>query len=85
MESALSSEDFAKYPFLKQASKQIEELQFTIAGLSSEKSVFDRAQARVEKAISEVNIGKMDKDKKKPKFPLLPRHLFWLLQPKIRG
>jgi DNA primase large subunit len=64
MESALSSEDFAKYPFLKQASKQIEELQFTIAGLSSEKSVFDRAQARVEKAISEVNIGKMDKDKK---------------------
>jgi DNA primase large subunit len=64
MESALSSEDFAKYPFLKQASKQIEELQFTIAGLSSEKPVFDRAQARVEKAISEVNIGKMDKDKK---------------------
>ena len=44
METALSSEDFAKYPFLKQASKQIEELQFTIGTLSSEKPVFDRAQ-----------------------------------------
>ena len=37
MESALSSEDFAKYPFLKQASKQIEELQFTIGSLASKK------------------------------------------------
>jgi DNA primase large subunit len=65
MESALSSEDFAKYPFLKQASKQIEELSFTIEKLaSSDKNVLDRAQNRVEKAISEVNIGKMDRDKK---------------------
>ncbi len=64
MESALSSEDFAKYPFLKQASKQIEELQFTIASLSSEKSVFDRAQNRVEKAILEVNTGETIRDKR---------------------
>jgi DNA primase large subunit len=64
MESALSSEDFAKYPFLKQASKQIEELQFTIAGLSSEKSVFDRAQNRVETAILEVNTGEIVRDKR---------------------
>jgi DNA primase large subunit len=63
MESALSSEDFAKYPFLKQASKQIEELQFTIGSLASEKTVFDRAQERVKKAILDVNTGEMVKDK----------------------
>ncbi len=64
MESALSSEDFAKYPFLKKASKQIEELQFTIGTLSSEKPVFDRAQNRVEKAILEVNTGVALRDKR---------------------
>ena len=64
MESALSSEDFAKYPFLKQASKQIEELQFTIGTLSSEKPVFDRAQSRVEKAILEANTGVAVRDKR---------------------
>ena len=62
VESALSSEDFAKYPFLKQAFKQIEELQFTIGTLSSEKPVFDRAQSRVEKAILEVNTGQTVRD-----------------------
>src|SRR5665647_1999406 len=64
MESALSSEDFAKYPFLKQSSKQIEELQFTIGSLSSEKPIFDRAQNRVEKAILEVNTGEVVRDKR---------------------
>jgi len=64
MDMALSSEDFAKYPFLKQASKQIEELQFTIGTLSSEKTIFDRAQNRVEKAILEVNTGEAIRDKK---------------------
>jgi DNA primase large subunit len=64
MESALSSEDFAKYPFLKQASKQIEELQFTIVSLSSEKSVLHRAQNRVETAILEVNTGETVRDKR---------------------
>jgi DNA primase large subunit len=63
MESALSSEDFAKYPFLKQASKQIQDLQFTIGSLASEKTVFDRAQERVKKAILDVNTGEMVKDK----------------------
>ena len=64
MESALSSEDFAKHPFLKQSSKQIEALQFTIGNLSSEKPVFDRAQNRVEKAILEVNTGVAVRDKR---------------------
>ena len=63
LELALSSEDFAKYPFLKQASKQIEELQFTIGSLASEKPVFDRAQERVNKAILDVNTGEIVKDK----------------------
>ena len=63
METAISAEDFAKYPFLKQASKQIEELQFTIGTLSSEKPVFDRAFSRVEKAISKVNTGEPVKDR----------------------
>ncbi|MCW4028109.1 MAG: DNA primase large subunit PriL [Candidatus Bathyarchaeota archaeon] len=62
LESALSSEDFAKYPFLKQASKQIEDLQFTISSLTSEKTIFDRAKNRVEKAISELNTGEMLRD-----------------------
>ena len=64
METALSSEDFAKYPFLKQASKQIEGLQFTIGTLSSEKTIFDRAQNRVEKAILEVNTGEAIRDRR---------------------
>jgi len=64
MESALSSEDFAKYPFLKQASKQIEQLQFTIGTLSSEKPVFERAQNQVEKAILEINTGEAVRDKR---------------------
>lgn len=64
METALSSEDFAKYPFLKQASKQIEDLQFTIGTLSAEKTVFDRAQSRVEKAILEVNTGEAFRDRR---------------------
>lgn len=62
LESALSSEDFAKYPFLKQASKQIEDLQFTISSLTSEKTIFDRAKTRVEKAILELNTGEMVRD-----------------------
>jgi|WetSurMetagenome_2_1015567.scaffolds.fasta_scaffold10962_3 DNA primase large subunit len=64
METAISFEDFAKYPFLKKASKQIEELEFTIGSLTSEKTVFDRAQNRVEKAISEVNTGEITKDRR---------------------
>jgi len=62
-ESALSSEDFAKYPFLRQASKQIAELEFTIAGLSSEEPIFDRGKNRVESAILELNTGEKVKDK----------------------
>ncbi len=64
VELALSSEDFAKYPFLKQASKQIEDLQFTISSLSSEKPIFDRAIERVEKAILDLETGEMLRDRR---------------------
>jgi DNA primase large subunit len=64
LESALSSEDFAKYPFLKQASKEIEELHFTIETLPLEKPIFDRAKNRIENAIFEVNTGKAIRDKR---------------------
>lgn len=64
LETALSSEDFARYPFLRQASKHIEELGLTIQNLTSpeNKPVLDRAQKRVERAISETNVGEMAKD-----------------------
>jgi DNA primase large subunit len=64
LESALSSEDFAKYPFLKQASKEIEELHFTIETLPLEKPIFDRAKNRIEKAIFDVNTGEAIRDKR---------------------
>ncbi len=64
METALSSEDFANYPFLKQASQQIAELDFTVTSLTSEKPVFDRAKDRVETAILEVNTGERLHDKR---------------------
>ncbi len=63
--SSFTREDLAKYPFLKQASKEIEELGFTISNLVSleNKPVLDRARNRVEKAISEVHVGSMSRDK----------------------
>jgi DNA primase large subunit len=62
-ETALSSEDFANYPFLKEASKQIADLEFTISGLASEKNIFDRARNRVEDAILELRTGERVRDK----------------------
>jgi DNA primase large subunit len=65
IETALSSDDFAKYPFLKQASKEIQKLGFTIEDMvSSDRNVLERAQNRVEKAILEVHVGNMDRDRK---------------------
>jgi DNA primase large subunit len=64
--AGFTQEDLATFSFLKQASKQIEELGLTIENLSSSenKPVLDRAQNRVEKAISEVSTGKLVKDKR---------------------
>jgi DNA primase large subunit len=65
-ETALSSEDFAKYPFLKSAPKQIEDLGLTIENLATPENqhILARAKDRVEKAISEVNTGTQAKDRK---------------------
>jgi len=64
--TALSGEDFAKYPFLKSASKQIEDLGLTIENLTATENshILARAKDRVEKAILDVNVGPMVKDKR---------------------
>lgn len=66
MVQAAFIEDYAKYPFLKQASKQIDKLELTIESLVSpeNQSILDRAQNRLEKAILETNVGNMVKDKR---------------------
>ena len=63
--AGFTREDLAKYPFLKQASREIEELGFTINNLVSaeNKPVLDRARNQLEKAISELNIGPRVRDK----------------------
>ncbi len=63
---ALSSEDFAKYPFLKLASKQIEDLGLTIENLAAPENsrILARAKDRVMQAIVEVNVGTAEKDRR---------------------
>jgi DNA primase large subunit len=60
----LSIEDYAKYPFLKQASTQIRELELTIQSLGDNMQVLERAQKRVETALQYVTVGEMVRDKK---------------------
>ena len=63
--AGFTREDLAKYPFLKQASREIEELGLTINNLVSveNKPVLDRARNQLEKAISELHIGQRVRDK----------------------
>jgi DNA primase large subunit len=61
----ISVEDYAKYPFLKQASTKIQELELTIQSLLEDRMVLERAQKRVENAILDLTIGEMDIDKRK--------------------
>jgi len=63
--TAVSIEDYAKYPFLKQAAKQIQDLQFTIQSIVENHVVLERAQKRVENAILDLSIGNLDIDKRK--------------------
>ncbi|MGD6851576.1 MAG: hypothetical protein ACQCN6_05900 [Candidatus Bathyarchaeia archaeon] len=63
--AALSIEDYAKYPFLKLASKQIQDLQLTIQSIVEDRFVLERAQKRVENAISDLTVGELDIDKRK--------------------
>lgn len=59
-------EDFAKYPFLKQASRQIALLELTIENLAFQENepVLKRAIERVEKAILNVSVGDIVRDKR---------------------
>jgi DNA primase large subunit len=64
--AGFTREDLAKYPFLKQASHEIQDLQLTIKSLVNEdRFVLERAQERVESAILELNTGNIDRDRKK--------------------
>lgn len=63
--TAVSIEDYAKYPFLKQASKQIQNLQLTIQSIVEDRFVLERAQKRVESAILDLTVGDLDIDKRK--------------------
>lgn len=58
--------DYAKYPFLKQASKQIEQLELTIEKLvaAENKPILDRAQKRLYNAIRQVEVGEVSQDYK---------------------
>ncbi len=58
----LSIEDYAKYPFLKNASSKIQELELTIQSIVEDRCVLDRAKNRVEKAIIETNTGDLTRD-----------------------
>jgi len=59
-------EDCAKYPFLKQASAQIQQLELTIQNIAEPENalVLERAEKRLENAIFEGHVGGMVKDKR---------------------
>jgi DNA primase large subunit len=63
--AVISVEDYAKYPFLKQASTKIQDLELTIQSLLEDRMVLERAQKRVENAILDLTIGNMDIDRRK--------------------
>ena len=66
MAPALFIEDCAKYPFLKQSSAQIHQLEFTIQNIAEPENalVLERAEKRLENAIMEGHVGGMVKDKR---------------------
>ena len=63
--ATITIEDYAKYPFLKQASKQIQALDLTIQNIVEDRFVLERAEKRVESAILDLTIGELEVDKKK--------------------
>jgi DNA primase large subunit len=63
--AVITIEDYAKYPFLKEASKQIQDLDLTIQNIIEDRFVLERAEKRVENAILDLTIGEKDKDSRK--------------------
>lgn len=62
--AVITIEDYAKYPFLKQASSQIQSLDLTIQSIVEDRFVLERAEKRIEAAILELNTGEMVRDRK---------------------
>jgi DNA primase large subunit len=62
--AVITIEDYAKYPFLKQASSQIQNLDLTIQSIVEDRFVLERAEKRIEAAILELNTGEMVRDRK---------------------
>jgi DNA primase large subunit len=62
--AVITIEDYGKYPFLKQASSQIQTLDLTIQSIVEDRFVLERAEKRIEAAILELNTGEMVRDRK---------------------
>lgn len=63
--AVITIEDYAKFPFLKQASKQIQDLDLTIQSIIEDRFVLERAQKRVENSILDLTVGSIDIDRRK--------------------
>jgi DNA primase large subunit len=62
--AVITIEDYAKYPFLKQASAQIKNFDFTIQSIAEDRSVLERAEKRIEAAILDLSTGEPDRDER---------------------
>jgi DNA primase large subunit len=62
--AVITIEDYAKYPFLKQASSHIKNFDFTIQSIAEDRSVLERAEKRVEAAILDLSTGEQDRDER---------------------
>ena len=62
--AVITIEDYAKYPFLKQASSKIQNLDFTIQSIAEDPSILKRAEKRIEAAILDLTTGEPDKDER---------------------
>ena len=60
--AVITIEDYANYPFLKQASSKIKDLDFTIQIIVDEQDTLKRAENRIESAILDLTTGERDKD-----------------------
>ncbi len=63
--AVITIEDYAKYPFLKQASTQIQTLDLTIQNMVEDRFVLERAEKRVESAILDLTTGTPEVDNRK--------------------
>jgi DNA primase large subunit len=60
--AVITLEDYANYPFLKQASSKIKNFDFTIQSIVEDRFVLERAEKRVEAAILDLTTGEPDRN-----------------------